>query len=112
MYDTYEKEQKQLQISTNELQATIEAYEQQKVNVKSFLKLVKSYIEPEELTPEVLRMFIEKVVVHAPYRQDKRRHQQIDIYYNFVGQFDMSAETAKTGRSTKAEMETRRLANN
>lgn len=112
MYDTYEKEQKQLQISTTELQASIEACEQQKVNVKSFLKLVRSYTEPEELTPEVLRMFVEKVVVHAPYRQDKRRHQQIDIFYNFVGQFDMSMETAKTGRPTKAEMEARRSANN
>ncbi len=29
--------------------------------------------------------FISKIVVHAPYRKDKRRHQAIDIYYSGVG---------------------------
>jgi len=47
----YEKEQKDLETSTAELREKVEACEQQKVNVKSFLKLVKSYTEPEQLTP-------------------------------------------------------------
>ena len=28
---------------------------------------------------------LSKIVVHAPYRKDKRRHQQIDVYYHGVG---------------------------
>lgn len=106
MSDTYEQEQKGLESSVAELQKDIEKCERQNINVKSFLKLVRSYIEPEELTPEILHMFVEKIVVHAPYKQDKHRNQQIDIHYNFIGQLDMSVETARTkgGRKSKAEL--------
>ena len=62
------------------------------------MKLVKSYTEPEQLTPEILRMFVEKVVVHAKDESNGRRVRRIDIYYNFVGQFDMSIATTKVGR--------------
>ncbi len=111
MSATYEQEQKELEVSTKELQRAVEACEQQKVNIKSFLKLVKSYTEPEQLTPEILRMFVEKVVVHAPDRSSGHRTQQIDIHYNFVGQLDMSVETTKTRRRTKAEMDAQFLSN-
>jgi len=109
MSAVYEQEQKELEASTTELQKTIECYEQQRVYVKSFLKLVKSYTEPKQLTPEILRMFVEKVVVHSPDRLNGQRIQQIDIYYNFVGQLDMSISMAKTRRRTKVEMDAQRF---
>lgn len=102
MSTAYEKEQKQLEAGTAELKKTVEACEVQTVNVKSFLKLVRSYIEPEQLTPEVLHMFVEKVVIHEGERSSGHRLQQVDIYYNFVGQIDMSVGTAKTARRSKA----------
>ena len=111
MSTTYEQEQRELENSTSELQKAVEACEQQKVNITSFLKLVKSYTEPEQLTPEILRMFVEKVVVHAPDRSTGIRTQQIDIHYNFVGQLDMSVETTKTRRRTKAEINAQFLSN-
>ena len=98
MSATYEREQKDLELSTAILRTKVENCEQQKVNIKSFLKLVKSYTEPEQLTPEILRMFVEKIVVHAADESSGRRMRQIDIYYNFVGQFDMSVATTKVGR--------------
>lgn len=98
MSATYEREQKGLEISTSELRIAVENCEQKKVNIKSFMKLVKSYTEPEQLTPEILRMFVEKVVVHAKDESNGRRVRRIDIYYNFVGQFDMSIATTKVGR--------------
>jgi len=98
MSTTYEREQRELENSVTELRKDIEACDQQEVNVKSFIKLVKSYTEPEQLTPEVLRMFVEKIIVHETDVSSGRRVKQIDIYYNFVGQFDMSVETAKVGR--------------
>ena len=98
MSATYEREQRELEISTAELQAAVENCEHQKVNVKSFLKLVRSYTEPEQLMPDILRMFVEKVVVHAKDKSSGHCVRQIDIYYNFVGQFDMSVATTKVGR--------------
>ena len=96
MCSTYEKEQKELVASTDELEKEMELYGAKEVNVKSFLKMVRSYIEPEQLTPEVLRMFVEKIVLHEGDRSSGQRIQQVDIYYNFVGQINMSMETVKT----------------
>ena len=93
---TYEQEQKELVASTDELEKEMELYGAKEVNVKSFLKMVRSYIEPEQLTPEVLRMFVEKIVLHEGDSSSGQRIQQVDIYYNFVGQINMSMETVKT----------------
>lgn len=112
MSDTYEQEQKTLEAAVAELQTMLDTCDQHKVNTKAFLKLVKSYTEPEELTPEILHMFVDKVIVHSAYRVNSRRYQQVDIYYNFVGQFDLSVETAntKTSQKTKEKMDQKGLA--
>ena len=91
MSAAYEQEQKELEASTVALREMVETCEHLKTNVKDFLKLVKSYTEPEQLTPEILHMFVEKIVVHEPEKVNRRRVQQIDIHYNFVGQFDIPA---------------------
>lgn len=95
---TYEQEQKELEASTAKLRKTVEACENQQVNIKSFLKLVKSYTEPEKLTPEILRMFVDKIIIHEPDKSSGHRIQQVDIHYNFVGQFDLSVEKVQTTR--------------
>lgn len=110
MSATYEKEQSDLEASTTGLRTQIETGEQQGVNVKRFLKLVKSYTEPQKLTPEILHMFIEKIVVHDPDWSSGHRIQQIDIHYNFVGQLDMSVEMTRTRRRNKKEKESKLLA--
>ncbi|MCM1234255.1 MAG: DUF4368 domain-containing protein [Ruminococcus flavefaciens] len=109
MSATYEQEQKGLESSAAELRKILDECEHQKANTKGFLKLVRSYTEPEKLTPEILHMFVEKVVIHAPEVIDDRRTQAVDIYYNFVGQIDMSLETVKTSRRTKEQMAEYRL---
>ena len=62
----YEKEQEELKQSAEELREMVVSAEAQAVNVQSFLKIVKKYTEPTELTPALLREFVEKIVVHAP----------------------------------------------
>jgi len=103
MSATYEKEQKELETSAAEMQKQVEACEKQTTNVRSFLKLVKSYTEPQKLTAEILHMFIEKIVVHDGDWSSGHRVQQIDIHYNFVGQLDMSVEMTRTRRRTKED---------
>ena len=61
---TYETEQAELKQSIESLSAIVEATEAQTVNVKSFLKIVKRYTEPTELTPQLLHEFVDKIVVH------------------------------------------------
>lgn len=62
------------------------------VNVESFMKTVHKYMEPTELTPSLLREFIEKIVVHETDKSSGQRVQQIDIHYNFIGEINLSPE--------------------
>ena len=101
---TYEAEQQKLEASVVELRETVDAYEQQKLNINSFLKLVRSYTEPDRLTPEILRMFVERIVIHEPTKEERRRVQQVDIFYNFVGQIDISINKAITRKRSTEEI--------
>ena len=50
----------------------------------------KLYTSFEELTPTLLREFVEKIVVHeCSYDENKTRRQDIEIYYSFVGKVDL-----------------------
>ncbi|MCI8569738.1 MAG: DUF4368 domain-containing protein [Bacilli bacterium] len=84
----YEKEQADLKQFVGNLQAIVNAAETQAVNVQSFLKIVKKYTEPTELTPALLREFVEKVVVHAPDKSSGQRVHRIA----FIGGNDLSPE--------------------
>ena len=98
----YEKEQKELKQSAKELQTVVSAIETQAVNVQSFLKIVRKYTAPTELTPALLREFVEKIVVHAPDKSSGHRTQRIDVHYNFIGEIDFSPEYSQVSRQTTA----------
>jgi len=98
----YEKEQEELKQSAKELQAIVNTIETQAVNVQSFLKIVRKYTAPTELTPALLREFVEKIVVHAPDKSSGHRTQRIDVHYNFIGEIDFSPEYSQVSRQTTA----------
>ena len=98
----YEKEQADLKQSVENLRTIVNTAETQAVNVQSFLKIVKKYTEPTELTLAILREFVEKVVVHAPDKSSGRRVQRIDVHYAFIGAIDLSPEYSKYEKETTA----------
>lgn len=98
--DGYEKEQAELKQSIEELREVVAAAEAQTVNIQSFMKIVKKYTEPTELTPTLLREFVEKVVVHAPDKSSGHRVQRIDVHYNFIGEIDFSPEFSQYSKKT------------
>ena len=100
--DGYESEQTQLKQSAEELRKMVATAEAQAVNVQSFLKIVKKYTEPTELTPALLHEFVEKVVVHAPDKSSGHRVQRIDVHYNFIGEIDFSPEYSQYSKMTTA----------
>lgn len=60
------------------------------VNVEKFMAVVRKYTSFEELTPTLLREFVEKIVVHECWKDEQgTRHQDIEIYYSFVGKVDL-----------------------
>ena len=69
------------------------------VDVKRFLAIVKKYTDLTELTPEILREFVDKIIVHAPDKSSGRRLQEIEIIYNHIGEFDHSKVTLWKGNA-------------
>ena len=100
--ESYESEQAELKQAVEKLLTVLDAAEAQSVNMRSFLKIVKKYTEPTELTPALLREFVEKIVVHAPDKSSGHRMQRIDVHYNFIGEIDLSPEYSKFRQKTTA----------
>lgn len=48
-----------------------------------FLDKAKRYTDITELTPELLQLFIEKIVVHE--KEAAHTSQTVEIYYNGIG---------------------------
>jgi len=90
----YEQEQAALKERIAELQAEQDKAQEAAANAEKFLSVVRKYTSFEELTPTLLREFVEKIVVHEAVALDgkkrgKQRTQAIEIYYSFVGKVDL-----------------------
>ena len=85
----YEQEQENLANEIDKLKKCLETYKEETDNVNQFLELAKKYTDFSVLTTPMLNEFIDKIIIHAPYRDEVDRFQQIDIYFNFIGQFEL-----------------------
>ena len=85
----YEAEQKELSAFVTETEQQLSTFEEDTVRAEQFLKLAKKYTDFSELTTPMINEFIDKIVVHAPYYIDGERMQDVDIYLNFIGQFEI-----------------------
>lgn len=84
----YDTEQSNLEQKISELETATERIATKAVQIDRFVRLVKKYRDFEELTTPMLNDFIEKVVIHeAEGGRTKDRTQQVDIYFNFIGNF-------------------------
>lgn len=82
----YDDEQTVCEARIAELKKELENVETTKVNLKRFVKLIRKYKDCETLTDEMLYELVEKVVIHsASGGRTIYRQQQIDIYFNFIG---------------------------
>ena len=82
----YEAEQATLTTEIAALEDFLREQRERAVSTESFLKLVRKYTDIQELDAEILRTFIERVVVHHHEKgADRKRTQRVDIYYNFIG---------------------------
>lgn len=88
MSDTYETEQAGLKGRVKTLKSEIAKAKEDDDKILDFMMLIYKYNSFEELTPEILRAFIEKVVVHERTKVDGLYRQTVEIFYNFVGAID------------------------
>ena len=86
MSQSYEQEQRELKERTYFLRQELSKAKEQSDNVTRFMRSVCKYTEITELTPEVVREFVQKVVVYQAEKINGRRTQRIDLYFNGIGQ--------------------------
>ena len=89
MSDNYEAEQKALTERLNYLKTEIEKAKTQYDNINRFMAIVKRYSDFDEITPEILRAFVDKVIVHEKVKVNGRYVHTIEIIYNFVEAIDL-----------------------
>ena len=88
----YETEQSELETQTAKLKEELAQFESDTFRADKFMELVKRYSDFSELTPAMLHEFVEKVVVHEGDKSSGVRQQRVDIYLNYIGQFDLPGE--------------------
>lgn len=88
----YEQEQSELKEQCSALRTELEVFEQDSIKIDSFIELVRRYTNFEELTTPMLNEYVEKIVVYEADKSSGERVQDIDIYFNFIGKFDLPME--------------------
>ncbi len=87
MSASYETEQAQLETRVAELKRLISAERDSVVNANAFISIVKRRTEVNELTAEVIREFVEKVIVFKAETIDGVKAQPLKIIWNCIGEF-------------------------
>ena len=82
----YIAEQEEQNAALKVAQKELAALEAKKTDTTKFIDLVRKYLHITELTPQILNEFIDKVTVHQAVKVDGKRRQDIEVYFNGVGQ--------------------------
>lgn len=107
----YSQEQTSLEHRKEEIDENMQKEKVSSVDIGRFIKLIKKYKEPKELTVEMACDLIDKICVHEAEGKKPNRTQQVDIYYNFIGQFDLPLTEKEIAEANiKAEQEAKEKA--
>ena len=98
----YETEQAALKEALAVDQIRMEQLRTDTVSADHFIALARQYRDCTEVTDEMIRAFIDKIVVHTATKDERgHRTRQIDIHFSFIGQLDLQG-----GASAADEHET------
>lgn len=86
---SYEDEGNDLKTKIQELKNALASSVQDEEKLSKFLKVVKSYTEIEDLTPEILNSFIEKIYIGETEKYNGRKMQEVEIIYKFIGAINL-----------------------
>lgn len=87
--DGYISEQRMVKEKIGVLQEEIETLKTESSGIDRFIETAKKYTDLQKLTSEILRTFIDKIVIHERDKpHSKKAHQQIDIYFTHIGMIE------------------------
>lgn len=82
---SYEDEEREIKRQLQTLSQRLSESEQDEEQLSRFIKIVKRYAHIEELTPEILNSFVEKIIISETEWYAERKMQEVKIIYKFVG---------------------------
>ena len=101
---SYTEEQNRIAAGIPQKEANIQRLRETVSGADSFLDKAKRYTDITELTPELLRLFIEKIVVHEKeVKWSKHAPQTMEIYYNGIGCVDNQQQDTENPHTQKTE---------
>lgn len=106
----YETEQRELSKEIDELEKAIKRYEKETNRAKKFIRLIERYDNFDELTNTMINEFVEKIIVHERDRKGSQNSKQkIEIYFNFIGNYELPKEELTEEERLKLEEEERKI---
>ena len=101
----YNAEQKQLQDAIPEKEARLEKLKSSVADVEAFIEKAKQYTRIDELTPEILRLFIQRIEVGERSKKGSRNaSQSIRIVYRDIGDMDSAMQEEADEPKPQAEV--------
>ena len=101
---SYTEEQNQIAAGIPQKEADIQRLRETVSGTDGFLDKAKRFMDITELTPELLRLFIEKIVVHEKeVKWSKHAPQTVEIYYNGIGFIDKQHQDMESLQPLKTE---------
>ena len=98
----YSDEQDALAARIDQLQKEMEKAEAPLLDTDRFIEAVRKYKDPAELTEEMVRELIDKVLIHEKVKDENGASQKIEILFNFVGPIDISPSKKELKEMEKA----------
>lgn len=89
MVSRYEQEQAELEGEIQKKEEELQVFQKDSANVEKFMELTHRYAEITELTTPILNEFVDKIVVHQAEKIDGERVQEIEVYLNYIGKFEI-----------------------
>ena len=94
---SYTEETASLKEKIPEQDTAIRRLREQVCGADHFIALAKKYTDIRELSPELLRLFIRKIVVHEKdVKWSKHARQTVEIYYNDIECVNTQADETKS----------------
>ena len=99
----YEQEQAELEGQLEADQQQLDSFNQDTLRIDRFMELVHKYRDFPELTPAMITEFVDRIMVHEPMKIDGERIVPVDIYLNFIGDFQVPPEAITPEEIAAAE---------
>lgn len=89
LMNRYEAERQEKLEQRTQLNAQLEACQEDKQAVDNWLNMIRDYVQLEELDRPTLLRLVQRIEVGEKYEVDGKIHRDIKIYYNFVGYVEL-----------------------